>query len=191
MKYRKSSKSSIRPHYYTITELPEHLREEFITVGLIWADEVKPKMNLFLEPIYRKLKEAFEEGITWPCPETGEERLTRVNAPSMIADKPARAEVGNFMHLGCRYGCETCDLRTIKCSAKPGRKRKKIFPYPEEEPVPRTKKRMLAQARKADELNIRPDRQVVAKSSRINVKEITGNQNYIKKPSINLTTEWL
>ncbi|KAJ8669434.1 hypothetical protein QAD02_000693 [Eretmocerus hayati] len=146
--YSNSSNANVWPYYYTIADLPEHLRESFITVGLIWADDIKPKMNTWMAPTCIKIKECFTEGITWTHPETGVEHTSRVIAPEFIADKPARSELLNQMHHNSRYGCETCEIRTVRSSAVPGKKRKRIYPFLERKARARTKARMLKQARK-------------------------------------------
>ncbi|KAJ8682620.1 hypothetical protein QAD02_018412 [Eretmocerus hayati] len=131
--YSNSSNANVWPYYYTIADLPEHLRNSFITVGSIWADDIKPKMNTWMAPRCIKIKENSTEGITWTHPEAGVEHTSRVIAPEFIADKPARSELLNQMHGNSRYACETCEIRTVRNSAVPGKKRKRIYPFLERE----------------------------------------------------------
>ncbi|KAJ8682535.1 hypothetical protein QAD02_018327 [Eretmocerus hayati] len=132
-------------------EVPQHLRESFIIVNSVWCDYQKPKMNTYLEPICRQLKECFDEGISWTCPETGEKRITRVIAPLWSLDAQARAEVGNFLGHGGSFGCNTCEIETVQCQPVKGKKLKRIYVSPEVEPRLRDDARMRAQAARAHE----------------------------------------
>ncbi|KAJ8682445.1 hypothetical protein QAD02_018237 [Eretmocerus hayati] len=183
--YSNSSIANVWPYYYTIAELPEHLRELFITVGAIWADDIKPKMNSYMEPTCIKIKQCFAEGIKWTDPDTKIEHTTRVIAPEIIADKPARSELANQMHHNSRYGCETCEIRTIRCAAVLGKKRKRIYPFLEQEARARTKNRMFKQAKKAEQLFKNAKKST---KTRINVKGLTSVSVIEMLPGLDLST---
>lgn len=124
----KSSQSHCWPLMCTIAELPEHLRESFLFVIGIWYDnECKPSMNMFLKPFCAKLRIYYEVGITWVHPQTKKIKTSKIVAPLIIADAPARAEVQNIMNFNGRYGCNICEIRMKKC--KPIEKKRTIRIY--------------------------------------------------------------
>lgn len=151
IKYSNSSKVSFWPVMFSIVEVPEHLRETFIIVNEAWYDEMKPNMNTLMEPLSRGLNKCFDEGVTWVCPETRQEHKTRVIAPYIVGDAPARAELQNIMNFNGRYGCNICEIKMIKAMAREGLKRTRIYPFPEDEVKLRNKTRMLLQAGKVIE----------------------------------------
>ncbi|CAD6233584.1 GSCOCG00012284001-RA-CDS, partial [Cotesia congregata] len=143
----KSAKSHCWPLMFTIAELPLNIRDKYIIIiGLWYDDSCKPSMNLFLKPIFNKLKQCFVTGIDWINPKTRETIKSKIVAPIMIADAPARAQVQNIMSFNGRYGCNICEIRTVKSKPIAGLKTSRIFPYKIDCRL-RTGKRMEAQAK--------------------------------------------
>ncbi|XP_044590185.1 uncharacterized protein LOC123268851 [Cotesia glomerata] len=143
----KSAKSHCWPLMFTIAELPENIRDKFIIViGLWYDDKCKPSMNLFLKPIFDKLKQCFVDGIDWINPRTGQVTNSKIVTPLIIADAPARAQIQNIMSSNGRYGCNICEIRTVKSKRIAGTKTSRIFPYKIDCKL-RIGKRMEAQAK--------------------------------------------
>ncbi|KAH0549827.1 hypothetical protein KQX54_014655 [Cotesia glomerata] len=125
----KSSKTNCWPLMITIAELPENLRSNFITPIGIWCDgKFKPTMNTFLKPFCDKLKNYYKEGIKWTNPRTGDEIVSKVVAPLIIADAP---------------------LSMKKCKTIEEKKNKSTYPFIEEGARLRQGRRMKKQALKA------------------------------------------
>jgi len=82
---------------FQIMELPQHLREQFIIVGL-WYDNQKPVMNLFTA-FCLKLHKCFQDGINWLHPQTKIIHTTKIIVPLIIADAPARAQILNTFNF--------------------------------------------------------------------------------------------
>lgn len=112
----KSSKSPCWPVMAIIAELPDYLRESFLLTIGIWYDiEVKPSMDTLLQPIVLKLRDCFDNGIEWIDPKTANKYVSRVTAPLIIADAPARAQIQKIMNFNGTYGCNLCEIKTQKC----------------------------------------------------------------------------
>lgn len=143
----KSAKSHCWPLMFTIAELSEDVRDKFIIViGLWYDDSCKPLMNLFLKPFFEKLRQCFVAGIDWIHPRTGQAINSKIVTPLIIADAPARAQILNIMSFNGRYGCNICEIRTVKRKRIAGMKTSRIFPYKVYCKL-RTGKRMEAQAK--------------------------------------------
>ena len=148
-----SSKSHCWPLTFVIAELPEHLRESFLmTLGIWYDNECKPCMNTFLKPFCLKLKECFDFGINWVHPTTKEINLSRIVAPLIIADAPARAQVQNILNFNGRYGCNICEIKMKRSSRIEGKRSYRIYPYKDEGSKLRTGRRMQVQAQKTLDL---------------------------------------
>ncbi|CAD6234319.1 GSCOCG00012389001-RA-CDS [Cotesia congregata] len=65
----------------------------------------------------------------------------------MIADAPARAQVQNIMNFNGRYGCNICEIRTVRAKKIDGKKTCRIYPFKIDCRL-RTGTRMEAQAQK-------------------------------------------
>lgn len=149
----KSSKSHCWPLTFVIAELPEHLRESFLlTIGIWYDDESKPNMNKFLEPFCLKLKECFDNGISWLHPTTKETIVSRIVAPLIIADAPARAEIQKIQNFNGRCGCNICEIKMKRPRRIKGKKSSRVYLYNDEESKLRTSRRMQLQAQKAIDL---------------------------------------
>lgn len=126
----KSSKSHCWPVMFTIAELPEKVRESYIIMAGLWYDDQsKPPMNLFLKPICSNLKDCFIDGIDWVDSKTGNTINSKIVALLMIADAPARAQVQNIMNFNGRYGCNMCEIRTVRAKKIVGKKPCRIYPF--------------------------------------------------------------
>ncbi|XP_074096310.1 uncharacterized protein LOC141525650 [Cotesia typhae] len=144
----KSAKSHCWPIMFTVAELPEYIREKHIIITGLWYDDhCKPPMNLFLRPICCKLKECFIKGIDWVHPKTGNSVNSKITAPLIIADAPARAQIQNILSFNGRYGCNICEIRTVRSKNIPGKKACRIYPYKTDFRV-RIGERMEKQAKK-------------------------------------------
>lgn len=172
----KSAKSHCWPLMFTIAELPEHLRESFIvTVGLWYDDDCKPSMNTFLRPFCLKFKKYFEDGIHWVDQTTGENITSRIVAPLIIADAPARAQIQNILNFNGHYGCNMCEIRTKQCQRVVRKKSCRIYPLKDNVTL-RTGARMEQQARR------------VLKSNKIHIKGVKGYSVISCLPLVDLGT---
>ena len=175
--YSKSSKACLWPVMFTIVEIPEYLRESFILVNEIWYDTIKPKMNTLLRPLSLHIKQCFDNGITWKCPDSNEEYQTRIIAPLIVADAPARAEVQNILEHNGRFPCNTCEVKTKRCELVEGLKRVRIIPFSEDNFKLRTNNRMKSQAQRlCNTPNV------------TNVKGVKGSSIVTLIPSLDLST---
>lgn len=143
----KSSKSHCWPLMLTILEVPQYLRESFlVTIGLWYDNEHKPPMNMFLKQFCLKLKEYFEDGISWVNPKTGKTVVSRIVTPLIIADAPARAEVQNIQYFNGTFGCNICEIKKQRARSVVGERNCSIYPYEECSKL-RTGTRMNKQAK--------------------------------------------
>lgn len=109
----KSSKSHCWPLMFMIAELLEHLRESYIIVIDLWYDITrKPLMNIFLQPLCKKLCKYFHKGISWINPMTNQVCTSKIVAPLIIADAPARVQIQNIINCNGKYGCNICEIKT-------------------------------------------------------------------------------
>lgn len=128
----KSAKSQCWPLMYSIAEIPAHHRDTFISIiGLRYDKEMKPPMNMFLQPFCEKLKKCFESGIEWTHPETGEIIISKVAVPLFVADAPARAQLQNITNFNGKYGCNICEIRTKPAERILRKRTPRIFSYSE------------------------------------------------------------
>lgn len=144
----KGSMSKCWPLVFVIAEVVEHLRESFLVTVMLWYDEkLKPIMNTFLRPVSEKLKECFHNGVTWTHPETKEMHVSKVVAPLIIADAPARAEIQNVQYFSGKFGCNICEIKTKKSRPVEGKKTCRIYAFQESEHFLRTAGRMKKQGK--------------------------------------------
>lgn len=147
----KSSKSSCWPLMFTITELPEYLRESFMIVAGIWCSKkCNPVMNTFLMPFCIKLHEYYHKGISWIHPRTNEMCKTKIVVPLIVADAPARAKIQNILNFNGRYGCNTCEIKMKKCLGDEQARVTRSYPFLENIRL-RNGKRMEIQAEKVSQ----------------------------------------
>ena len=174
--YSKSSKTAFWPVIFMIAEIPQHLRENFLIVCGAWYDKKKPNMNTFLRPFCLKLKECFEKGITWTNPKTKEQFVSRVTAPLIIADAPARAQVQNILNFNGRYGCNICEIKNKYVCILKGSNLLVYF-FPEQRTPIRTKQRIEKQGRLVTEME-----------QRNNIKGVKGPSIVSILPQLDIST---
>ena len=136
-----SSKVELWPILCTICEVPPRLRSSFVVVAGVFVHEKKPDMNVFLKPFVASLIELWNHGVSWTHPISKEVCTSKVVAPVLCADAPAKAQVLICKNHNARYGCVTCEQKTKKIRAPedeiniPGKKKKRRvrrFLYQEE-----------------------------------------------------------
>lgn len=113
-----------RTNYYCRnSERHRDIRDNYVIFAGVWYDNVnKPPMNVFLKPICLKIRKCFFEGIDWVNQKSGERVNTKIVASLVIADAPARAQLQNIINFNGRYGCNICEVRTVKCKKIVGKK---------------------------------------------------------------------
>ncbi|XP_011689954.1 PREDICTED: uncharacterized protein LOC105451282 [Wasmannia auropunctata] len=150
-----SSKSYCWPLIFVIAELPEYLRMSFmVMIGLWYDDTCKPLMNVFLQPFCSKLRNCFYNGICWTYPETNEQIISKIVAPLIIADAPARVQIQNILSFNGKYGCNICEIKMKKCKKISGQRSYRIYPFKKEDSTLRNDYRMRKQANKASHDNL-------------------------------------
>lgn len=146
---KKSSTGNCWPLMFTIAEIPKNLRNNFVIIIGMWYDNRKPLMNSFLQPFCKKFKTCFDKGINWIHPINKTQHNSKVVVPLIVADAPARAQIQNILNFNGRYGCNLCEIKTRKCKILPNKKRKRIYPFiNEQQIILRTSKRMKVQGKK-------------------------------------------
>ncbi|KAJ1530160.1 hypothetical protein ONE63_005091 [Megalurothrips usitatus] len=128
-----------------------HLRESFVFVAAVWYDKVKPNMNTLLRPFSDRMIQLDVQEVRWSHPQSGQDQTSFVKVPLIIADAPARAKGQNLLQFNGEYGCNTCEIKTVKTAAVPGLRRIRVYPYVQN-PVLRTKAAMHNQATEAQRL---------------------------------------
>lgn len=146
---KKSSTGNCWPLMFTIAEIPKNLRNNFVIIIGIWYDNHKPSMNSFLQPFCEKFKTCFDEGVNWIHPINKTQHKSKVVVPLIVADAPARAQIQNIFNFNGRYGCNLCEIKTRKCKILSNKKRKRIYPFiNEQQIILRTSKRLRVQGKK-------------------------------------------
>lgn len=135
-----SSKFGIWPLYLAVNELPycqRFTKENMILAGL-WFGDLKPIMELYLEPFHESLSAIELEGVSCTLPN---EKIIRVRGMLLArsADLPAKALVLNMNNFNGNCGCSRCKQpgKTHRVSA---RGHVHVYPYQVEDPCgpPRT-----------------------------------------------------
>lgn len=151
----KSAKSHCWPLMFMIAELPEHLRESFIVITSVWYDtNSKPLRNTFLQPFCQKLNECFHNAISWIHPLTKKVHTSKIVAPLIIADAPARAQIQNILSFNGKFGCNICEIKTRRCTKIAGRKSVRVYTFREEASKLRCRKTIKKQAKAAITRNV-------------------------------------
>ena len=151
-----SSESSLYPTVFSIAELPENLKESFLIIADLWLDTEKPIFNFYLKPTCLRLKNTFENGITWKNPQTQEYITSFVVCPKVIADGPVRADLQNILYPTGICACNICEIITTSIeilNKKKEKKKKRVYQF-EEKPVLRTSENMKIQGSLAASLKI-------------------------------------
>ncbi|XP_075162231.1 uncharacterized protein LOC142234909 [Haematobia irritans] len=145
----KSSKSNCWPLMFMIAEIPPTLRSSFIiTIGLWYHTELKPPMNLFLQPFCIKLRK-LSKGIKWRDPKTKQYVTSKVRSPLFVADAPARSQIQNILNFNGECGCNMCEIKTKRCANEKRNRIIRFYPYKSNLRL-RTDSNMRLQAIKAD-----------------------------------------
>ncbi|KAK3932358.1 Halomucin [Frankliniella fusca] len=148
-----SSSACLWPCEFVFAEVPPHLRFKFILISGIWVDDCKPNMNTFLKPTVEELNVLSAQGVKWIHPQTEAEQVTRVKAPVMCADAPARAGIQNILAHGGKHCCNICEQKMKKLPREevlPGVKKKarrRVYTYEERDLRLRSSDRMELQGR--------------------------------------------
>ena len=163
----KSSKQEMWLVLGTVCEIPPKLRPSFLIVIGIFISNQKPDMNVFLKPLVNSMKESFNKGVTWVHPESKESITSKIVAPFLSADAPAKSMVLKSKRFNARYGCNICEQKAEKIELtaeeireneaqinprkKIRRKRRFLFKEDEVSAILRTGERMNAQGALAEE----------------------------------------
>lgn len=181
----KSSKSHCWPLMFMIAELPQHLRESFLVVIGLWYDtDKKPPMNTFLRPFYYKLKKCFDDGVTWVYPKTQETIISKIIAPLIVADAPARAEIQNILNFNGQFGCNICEISTALSETGPGKKNFRYYPFINKNIPLRSSATMLRQAEQVKAARDDPTKENKIK----HLKGVKGKSIVAKFPLLDLGT---
>jgi len=80
---------------------------------------------------------------------TNEICTSKIVAPLIIADAPARAQIQNIVNFNGKYGRNICEIKTQQSKRIEGKTRIRVYAFHNEASQLRTKERMLAQGKKA------------------------------------------
>lgn len=137
---------------FSIAELPGPLRENYLVpIGLWYDRKKKPLMNTFLHPFCVQLYKCYYDGIKWINPKNDDVCSSKIVAPLIIADAPARAEIQNILNFNGKYGCNICQIKTRKCRRVEGKRTTRSYIFNEKRCMLRSDERMQRQAEKASE----------------------------------------
>lgn len=98
----------------TICEIPPWLRAAFVLIAGVYVGKKAPDMNVFLKPFSVSLTHLYEEGVQWVHPVTKNTHVSKVVAPVVCADAPAKAKILNCKNHNARYGCVICEQKSQK-----------------------------------------------------------------------------
>ena len=163
VKLVKASKMKLWPILCTISQVPPHLRSTYMIIAGVWCDSSDPTMNDFLKPFTNSLQKLDENGgVAWTHPQSKCQHKSRVAAPVLCADAPAKAEVLQMKYFSARYGCNVCEQKSVRLDLNPvgveipqGKRKRKVraFIFQENDAKLRTKERVQYQANVAKEKN--------------------------------------
>lgn len=127
---KKSSNSNLWPVTFMIAEVPVTLRHLFLLCVLIWYSDVKPEMNSYLLPVCLRLHSSFRKGgLKWIHPRMRLTYKSKIIAPLIVADAPAKAMIQNIYNFNGTYGCNMCEIRTRQIRKEEGKRRVRIYKY--------------------------------------------------------------
>ncbi|KAE8741568.1 hypothetical protein FOCC_FOCC012905 [Frankliniella occidentalis] len=129
----KSSSFQVWPFYFSINELPPHLRykEENILLGGIAFGYEKPHPNLLMKPIFEEVKMLRTTGIDVTLPNSNSPVNIKCNIVCGSCDAPAKAVFMRMNQFNGFFGCHLCYVKGEK-SEDTGN----VFVYPYEEDLP-------------------------------------------------------
>ena len=131
----KSSKYTIWPLYFAISELPPHKRwcsDNVILAGL-WFGVKKPNMLTFLKPFTEGMSK-LHSGIELYSPDIMGNFICRAMLLCGTCDLPAKAMVYNITQFNGKYGCSHC-LQSGKTFRVGQRGNVHIYPYMQDNPI--------------------------------------------------------
>lgn len=79
---------------------------------------------------------------------------SKIVAPLIIADAPARAQIQNILSFNDKFGCNICEIKTKRCRRIAGKKSVRVYTFQEEVSKLRTRKRIKKQAEIAIKRNV-------------------------------------
>ena len=82
-------------------------------------------MKTFLKPFVKSLRDLWKTGVEWIHPVTKEKIVSKVVAPVLAADAPARANVFEHQEHQSKFACITCEQKAEPVSVKPNKNSKK------------------------------------------------------------------
>ncbi|KAK3929712.1 Lysine-rich arabinogalactan protein 18 [Frankliniella fusca] len=109
-----SSKQELWPILCTICEVPPRLRSSFTIVAGVFVSGKDPDMNVYLKPFSDSLMKLATNGVSWNHPVSKKTFTSKVTAPVLCADAPAKAIVLKHKSHGSRYACLICEQKTKK-----------------------------------------------------------------------------
>lgn len=149
----KSSSSQLYPIMFSVSEVHPNVRDQFIMIAGLWHAEKKPDANSFLMPLTESLIKLEKEGVTWIHPRTKETYVSKVVAPVVSLDAPARAMAQNLKQHNGEFSCNICEIEGMELRLGP-KSRKRVVPFPEEPAPLRTKQSMKEAAMRAEAENV-------------------------------------
>ena len=182
----KSSKQELWAILGTISEVPPRLRGSFMVVCavIVGQKENNEMMNMFFKPFVTSLQKLNQDGMSWVHPRSKETFCTKATSPMLCADAPAKALVLQHQRFNSKYGCNTCEQKTVlveltaaeiaenahQPNPRKRKKRKRRFVYQDDtNPAPlRTAERMDHQAAEA-ERNGKPCKGVLGHANVTNI----------------------
>lgn len=105
--FNRGVKSSIWPIQVLVNELPFVIRNNNVLLCGLWFNEMKPKMNLFLQPFVEELQQLYK-GFYSTTVFSATPVLIRVHTILASLDSMARPEVQNMKQFNGEYGCSFC-----------------------------------------------------------------------------------
>jgi len=148
---KKSSKSTLWPVSFMIAEVPTKLRRMFMLCISVWYADIKPEMNTYLIPVCVRLRDSFHNGgFTWTHLRTKLIFQSKVTAPLVVADAPARTMIQNIHNFNGTYGCNMCEIKTYQTEETEGLRRRRIYKYQYKMWHLRTHERMIRYANLAE-----------------------------------------
>ncbi|KAK3912495.1 hypothetical protein KUF71_022066 [Frankliniella fusca] len=150
---QKSNCHEIWPILFTICEVAPQERSYFTMVAGLWHNKHKPTINAYLIPFTKHLQDLVKNGVTWTHPRTGKSFVSKVIAPVLSVDAPARAMAQNLHYHRGEFSCTICEIKgeTLRLGR---RSHKQIFPFPEVPDPIRTQESMKNYAAQSIEDNV-------------------------------------
>ena len=101
-----SSNESLWPVYFTINELPVHLRHKTMMLCALWKGFCKPRIDVLFKPIIESLEHLSTIGFSWQ--QAANCIKTKVYLCIVTCDSVARPLLQNMKQFNGNYGCSFC-----------------------------------------------------------------------------------